>query len=210
MNRRRSRFTATLSPRTSNEVVRKVILAYTADGVRDFYARQGYVVLEVRKGDYKREAAKRQVLRNAPGFTINHLAVKRAAAHLGIEWGVEIVTDSRVGSTGGNHSLIYSGGRCYHRDGRIFNLATATRVHHRIMVKTYHDAKTAGEIIWHELTHAAQSERAARDAGVDIPEDIHTAWAAVKAEYKGLYKNSPLEIEANRNMPYNDACPLAR
>lgn len=54
---KRTRYTATISHQSSNEVEKRVILAYDAQSVVDHYSRLGYLVLSVEEGDYRRQVA---------------------------------------------------------------------------------------------------------------------------------------------------------
>lgn len=193
---RRSRFTIY---RPERDPI--VVLGYTAEGVQHQFPGA-----RIERGDYRRPVASRRM-----GFKIDLAAVAEAADVLGIKWPVDVVTNSRYGGSLGNHSLRYSGGSVRHMGGRIANIDTATRVHHRIMVKTYNSTKRAGEVIWHELCHAMQAEREAAAANATTPEDIHAAWQTCSARGVGIgYQRKPIEIEAREFEAWNDDHPLAK
>ena len=132
--RRRQRFTVTCSHRSSDEVVKRVILAYSAIGAGDYYATRGYTVLEVARGDYRAQQA------GGWHWSIDQEALDAAVELLGLKLPVKIRFNSRVGNTNGNYRL----GAGYHD----------------IMLKTYRTAQQASQTLWHELTHAMQAERA--------------------------------------------------
>lgn len=165
---RRSRYTVTLS---TGE--RKVILAYSAEGARnyyaEFYASMGITVTRVAQGDYRKQqhAANRQA---QGGFTIDRQALAFAIEYLGLTWPVDIRTHARVGGTQGNHRLTPN-----HR--------------HNIMVKSYLTPEEASSTLWHELTHAAQAERAGN----------YHAWSEFVREQRRIpYSHRSIEIEARQ------------
>jgi len=53
---RRSRFTITYSPDDSNEILRTVVLAYSADSIRMRYSIPGATILGIERGDYRAKA----------------------------------------------------------------------------------------------------------------------------------------------------------
>lgn len=165
---RRCRYTATISHRESDAVLRRVILAYDAGSVQRHFERCGYTVLDVHRGDYRVEARMANA-KSGGGFTVDQAALNRAIQTLGLRLPVRIRFNSRVGSTNGNYRFM--GG------------------YHNIMLKSYRTAEQASETLWHELTHAMQAER----AGGTLE-----AWAKEQRKSRGKYQACPREIEARQ------------
>lgn len=163
MNQRRTRYTV----RFHDDDEPKVILAYSAQGAREYYERMGYAVRTVIKGDYRRQqrAAKAKI---QGGFRIDQNALKDAIDLLGLKLPVKVRFHARHGNTQGNYRL---------RDGW-----------HDIMLKSYHTPEQASSTLWHELTHAMQAERAGdKTAWRKVIAD--------QAVY--AYGRRPVEVEAN-------------
>jgi hypothetical protein len=85
---------------------------------------------------------------------------------------------------------------------------------HRIRIKNWLDTEQASKTLWHELTHAKQTEREIQFG----ERTLRPAFSRMKTNYeplpgrkKGRYKHSPCEIEANNvaEMMYADM-PLVR
>ena len=163
---RRTRFTVTV--RKHGDTTKVVILAPTSDDARYFYARRGYDVLSVVKGDFRREQ-RNATVQQGGGFTIDRAALKDACDLLGLKVPVRIRFSSKVGRTLGNYRGMSKG-------------------YHDIMLKSYRTAEQASSTLWHELTHAMQAERAGG----------HVGWQAELAKSYGKYKRCPLEIEARQ------------
>jgi len=177
---RRSRFTITYSPDDSNEILRTVVLAYSADSIRMRYSIPGATILGIERGDY-RAKARAAAVHAAGGFTVNRQAVDDAAALLGLKLPVRIRFNSRVGRTNGNYR--FKGD------------------HHDIMLKSYRTPEQASDTLWHELTHALQAER---DGRAD-----EAVWADVRrsqAHYSYLIR--PIEVEARKMSALMKDCPL--
>lgn len=179
---RRTRFTATVCrlDRQDAPSEKRVILAYDPVGVRKHYNRMGYVVLDVVKGDHRREAYKAAV-KSSGGFTVDRRALKDACDLLGITKPVRIRFSSKVGSTNGNYRFMGT--------------------YHDIMLKSYHSPAQASSTLWHELTHAMQAERAG---------GTQEAWQAEHEKSKGKYKRCPREIEARQMSRKMADVPLCR
>lgn len=194
MSRRRTRYTVTCSHHSDNAVVRKVVLAYSAEGAADYYTAKGYVVLSVAKGDLVAKAAAAQ-RHEGGGFRVSQAALREAIATMDLKWPVRLSMSSKVvtvAGADGNHSVRASFGQPFHR----------------IMLKSYLTPRRAGEVLWHELTHAMQAERAAATAGAVAFYDVNHAWNTHARQFKGLYRNSPLEIEAREFESWNNDLPL--
>lgn len=176
--RRRTRFTVTCSHVSSDEIERKVILAYDAPGAQGYYEERGYTVLRVQRGDYRAEIGQT--------WKIDREALAAAIELLDIKLPVKIRFNSRVGKTAGNYR--------FHECG-----------YHDIMLKTYRTAAEASATLWHELTHAMQAERFQR-ANPHLPP--RTAWLAQLEQSHGKYRACPMEIEANRMAADTDDLPL--
>lgn len=187
---RRSRFSVTFADGS-----RKVILAYTAQGAVDHYRRLGKRVVGVVKGDYRIDAQRAE-----GGWKLDRAAYREALDFLGIKWPVEIKVTSREGSRHGAHRLACVRGV----------------VVHRITVKDYLTPEQAGKTLWHELTHAMQSERCAAKVAADCGWDERhmpisarmEAWRETD-EREGSYRTRPIEVEARKYEAYNEALPLA-
>lgn len=166
---RRSRYTVTVIDSNGNQS-RRVVLAYSADGARQCYARRyWYSVVSVTKGDYRKVAAPTQP-KQAQRFKVDASALRDACELLDIRLPVKVRTHSRVGGTLGNHRF----------PGEAW---------HNVMVKSYLSVVEANSVLWHELAHCMQSEKAVR-AG--------KRWAAVSQAQRAYpYRIRPIEIEAN-------------
>lgn len=201
---KRTRFTATLTRPTSNEVVRKVILSYDASSVRWHYERLGFEVLEVKKGDYRK--ASRPPARPT-GARPHQQAIQEAIDFLNIKLPVEIKLTSRAGGRYGAHTPVPTGRNVSVRNGRVYNLDLATGWKHKITVKNWLSAEQMGQTIWHELAHAMQFERDALPVG--LPQDCLRHW---RTSYRDgtAYMDKPLEVEARSYEPHNSELPLAR
>jgi hypothetical protein len=167
--------------------VEKIILAYSADGARRYYEGIDWSVLDV-------YALKRRRAPNAHApavWQIDERAIRSACKTLDIRWPVRITRTasmSKLGRHAFRHSRVWSTPRHYITVDKRVSVAESTRV------------------LWHELAHAAQAERAAeayaREAGVAsrmvlLPREAVDAWR--KAELRSRkykYEKRPCEIEA--------------
>lgn len=178
---RRSRYTVTLIGGQ-----KYVILAYSAEQVRDHYTRQGFDVRSVAKGDFRKTERTNEVVSSGGGWTIDEEAVKQAAELLGVKRPVKVRTHARVGGTHGNYRL---------RNRR------PEQPYHDIMVKSYLSPSQASETLWHELTHASQADRC------DTPE----AWEAFSRNQRRYpYRVRPIEVEARETSKTFADVPLTR
>jgi hypothetical protein len=151
---KRARYTATISHATSTKVEKKVILAYDAAGVRDYYSRQGYTVLEVRKGDFRKMEAVQELRSQGRPGTPNVARIREVARALGLTLPVEIKVR--------NGQNLHLGGWTAANDckTRIQQQTTpATHMRHQIALKGWLPAERMAEVIMHELEHARQFER---------------------------------------------------
>ena len=181
---KRSRYTAYLAKGDP-----KVILAYSPGSVRDFYECMGHTVVRVERGDYRRKARVAEARSQARPWRLDRAALAEVIDFLGLEMPVTVKQTSRVGAQSGCHNFKPAQGQFYTDPER--DTACGGMTHH-ITVKDYIGPERASEVIWHELTHAMQAERAA--AGLTDPRDQFDAWAACKI--KGVYRESPIEREA--------------
>ena len=141
------------------------MLAYTIDGVR-----RAFPQATVTTGDYRKAARQAEATSGGQRFRIDRHALKAACEQLQVYLPVDIRTHARVGGTLGNHQL------------------TSNR--HNIMVKSYLDADEASSVLWHELTHAMQAERAIRSG---------KPWAdEVREQRRYTYSTRPIEVEARK------------
>lgn len=176
----RTRFTVTIQ-KGSAEIERRVVLCYTAQRASDYFTGRGFRVLNVQKGDYRKQqraAAKRA----AGGFTIDRKALAVAIELLELKMPVKIRYNARVGNTMGNYRF---------RNGV-----------HDIMLKSYLAPEQASSTLWHELTHAMQAER----AGGTI--DTWNSFAGEQRRY--TYAHRPIEIEARQMSKDKADVPLCR
>lgn len=183
---RRKRFQATVSyddgpPRTMG------VMAHTAEGARNCFESAGYSVFSV-------SAVKRRRTRGVgtpPKWQVDQRALESAMKKLGVTWKVRITrTSSR--SKLGAHRLRYR--------------EPAHRPQHSITVDKLVSPTEATRILWHELAHAAQAERAAvqfaRECGYEDASALNgreclRAWREVDARSRRYsYKERPIEIEA--------------
>lgn len=206
MARRRSRFTVTM-----REGVKYVILAYSGMDARSHYERRGCNVLTVERGDY-RMAARTPSVPSHPQWRKNERAIREAIEFLGITKPVLIRVTNRRGGRGGAHQLrgVNSRDQFFSR-GLVKDFEVAADVGHYITIKSWHDAKRAGEVIWHELCHAMQAEQvlAALPAPVS-PREAYDAWTTHESKGKGVtYRRKPVEVEAREYERFNDEMPLA-
>jgi hypothetical protein len=206
---KRARFTASLTRATDNEVVRRVILCYTADQARAFYERQGWQVLEVSRGDYRKQP------RAASGAQVDQRALREAIASLGLVLPVKVRYSSRTGDSYGRHAVRPTHPSAAVRNGRIYGLKRLTnreaRWEHRIVLKSWLDADQMGRTLWHELAHALQFER---DHVIPCGFDASalTTYRRHHASYRDgtSYSQKPSEREARTYEPRNDSHPLCR
>lgn len=170
MSRRRSRFTVDLILK-DGKPHRSVVLAYSADDVRTRYhlPTRGQYVLDVKAGDYRKQQRAAEIKAQG-GYRVDQRALRAAIETLGLKLPVKIRYNGRVGQTNGNYT--FRGG------------------YHDIMLKTYHTADQASSTLWHELTHAMQSERVGGTLGT---------WAEYrKGQRRYTYRQRPMEVEARR------------
>lgn len=209
---RRSRYTVTASHESSNEIVKRVVLCYSADDARYYYAKRGYAVLHVERGDYRRKQAA-QAARSRGGFHIDQAALAKAKAHFGLKLPVEIKLNGRVGNTLGIYRLSPKGSGVIVKGGRIYGLDSADRLVHEITLKSYLTPEKAGESLYHELTHAMQAERelARLPEGLTVAEKFRKRTALHAAKNKYIrYEDKPCEREARKSEALNATMPLAR
>lgn len=203
---KRSRYTVTVSRLGSAAIDRKVILAYSALGARQYFENRHYTVLEVERGDYRRTERAARYVPEGGGFSIDQKALAEAIELLGIKRPVQIRLNGKVGPTHGTHRWVPRSGKFKVNP----NLDTATGgMLHRITLKSYLTAEQAGRTLWHELTHAMQAERESADAAT--MREAFEAWRFCSARGRGIaYNRKPIEVEAREHEPLNDDLPLAR
>jgi hypothetical protein len=190
---RRTRYTVTISHTTSNAIEWKVILAYSAQGATDYFARAGYTVLDVERGDYRKR--ERIVPAHERG-QLDWSNIGEAKALLGLEWPGDIRLCNRASQTFGTHTIAPG--------------VTGTP-RHKIMVKAWRTAEQMGRTLWHELAHAAQAERAARERGAVSFTDAAIARNQYRERSRGVgYRDKAHEVDARAHESLNDDLPLAR
>ena len=153
------------------------VLAYSPDGARSAAIRAGYTVVA---GPF---VSRRRTQAGDARWTVDDRAIRRACVALGVEWDVRI-TRTKAQRTNGVHRLRIRSGRPVHY---ITGPALA-------------DTAKATATLWHELTHAAQAERVARERGVhgDPLGALHAWVAFVRTQNRWSYERRPIEIEARR------------
>ena len=204
---RRQRFRAELSHTTSNAVVSRLMLAYDADDVRDFYERCGYVVLDVRSARKKRTTERPA----NPPWVKDDRAIRSACDFLGITLPVTIKPTNVAGGRHGAHQFRPTGPGVRIVRGRIHGIEHTTGFVHHITVKSWLSVEEASRTLWHELAHAVQAERL---LGSDplAASDPRAAMLAWKTAYRDgtAYEHKPLEREAREYEEFAAEQPLAR
>jgi len=183
---RRKRFSVTVQY-GQNEPAKKIILGYSAESVTRWIEARGARVLRV-------STVKRKRARNASApaaWQIDERALRSACKTLDIRWPVRVTRTASMEKLG-RHAFRH-------------NKAWATPRHYITVDKRVSVAEST-RVLWHELAHAAQAERAAeayaREAGVAsrmvlLPREAVDAWR--KAELRSRkykYEKRPCEIEA--------------
>jgi hypothetical protein len=151
------------------------VLAYSPEGARNAAERAGYSIVTGPR------PARKRTIQGEARWTVDDRALRAACRALGVEWDVR-VTRTKAQRTNGVHRLRVRNGRPVHY---ITGPALA-------------DTAKATATLWHELTHAAQAERAARDAGVHHdPSLANLAWCRfVRRQQRYPYSVRPIEVEA--------------
>lgn len=190
---RRTRYTVEATKGQFGQREKFDFLAMSETSGRAFLSRKGYRIHSFIT------AAQAVAQKQNAGWRKSLAGLTRARQELGITLPILIKQTSRIGDQQGIHSLHLENGK----------------LHHHIIVKSYLTPEEATEVLWHELTHAAQAERAA--AKVVRPEDfsalsyrVKTAWTAEQIHQRDWpYSRRPIEREANENMRKFAHIPLA-
>lgn len=153
------------------------VLAYSPEGARRAAENAGYSILA---GGGPRVARKQKSSQPAR-WTVNDAAIRAACRALGVEWEVRI-TRTKATRTNGVHRLRIRNGRPVH-----FIAGPALA-----------DTAKATATLWHELTHAAQAERVAREGGVhhDPLSALHAWVKFCNRQNRWCYERRPIEVEA--------------
>ncbi len=186
--RRRTRFIARLEK--AGETRERAILAYDAESVRSFYARQGYTVLSVERV----KPTRRERPQNAP-WTLDERAIQEAREFLGITRPVTLKVINHASRTMGEHRVTVG----------------PNGVRQTIAIKGWLSPEDASRTLWHELTHAAQTERAlARlPEGLSGRETIAHLKRQPERGYRSVrYERKPIEVEAREHEAMHDVLPL--
>jgi hypothetical protein len=181
---RRKRFHATV---VDAGFKRKItIMAYTPESARRWLETSGYIVLRLSAAKRRKSIAAGK----AAAWEIDQRALQSAMDKLDVTWKVRITrTASRTKL--GAHRLRYR--------------EPMHRPQHSITVDKTVSPTEATRILWHELCHAAQAERAARkfatEAGCPVGaltgRECLTAWREDNARSRRYsYDARPIEIEA--------------
>lgn len=182
---RRVRYTVEAQKGAFGEIKKFDYLVYPQDltGARAQLIRKGW-----RIKSFKPASEDRRSNPNA-GWRVSTAGLERAKREFGLTLPIRIKQTSVVGGREGAHRLEFSDGLPVHN----------------IRAKSYLTPERATEVLWHELTHAAQAERAIQAANGDV-----TAWGREsKRQRQWAYKDRPIEMEANRNMRNFRHIPLA-
>lgn len=136
------------------------------------------------------------------GWRVNALNLRTACQELGLQWPVVVKQISHKGSNQGKQGVRFDAhGKPYHL----------------VRAKSYLTPERAGQVLWHELRHAAQSEALAEDVGA-LPNTREYREAHALA-YNGRrpgrkrgtrYLNRPWEREARATEARNADLPLAK
>jgi hypothetical protein len=158
--KRRQRYTAYL-----DEGAPIVVFAYTTAGARAVAKGMTSArVVDIKRGDA------RMTLNPAGGWRLDANALERARRTLNLKLPVIVTTNSREGDTNGTYEF------------------QARQQRHKVMLKSYLTPESASRVLWHELTHAAQAERAGS----------FVKWMVYCAEQQQgwCYDERPMELEA--------------
>lgn len=184
-SRRRTRWEVTLSQ--GSVVTTGYALAYSADAVREWYTRRGYMVVSVTA------ARKPRAHNKIAKWALNHAALRTAQRELRLAWPVEIKLTGHEGGRYGAHTLASRNGQPMHK----------------ITVKNWLSPEQAGRTLWHELTHAMQAERAAAKFCATGYAQARAAWSKDPGRL-GSYRSRAIEVEARSNERRNNDIPLAK
>jgi hypothetical protein len=187
--RRRTRYLARLEK--AGVTRERAILAYDPESVRSFYARQGYNVLSVERVKPTRSARPT----NAP-WRLDERAIQEARDFLGITKPISIKVLNHASRNWGEHRVTVG----------------PHGVRQTIAVKRWLSPEDASRTLWHELTHAMQTERAlARiPAGLSGRETIAHLQRQPERGYRSVrYEDKPIEQEAREHEAMHDVLPLA-
>lgn len=192
--RRRKRFMVTVCYGGSLPQ-KKVCLGYTADSIRQYLERDPTAV--VLKVDV---VAKRKFRKGQPAtWTVDWENVQAACETLHVTWPVRIRRTSSRSHKGA------------HRLGSPANFRI-TPVHYIVVEKTATPDR-ATEVLWHELAHAAQSERCVRESNnrdMTVREMMRCWGKHYPRSRKIPYAIRPCEVEANQIVGIYGDRPLTK
>lgn len=128
------------------------------------------------------------------GWYLDQDAILEAMDKLGIELAVNIrfmTATRRAVSESGR-------GRSWGKGGKGYTYGTHrnTPKCHKITVDQERTAEETTNTLWHELAHAMQSERWAKETGKDIRLWHHADYKAVDGDWGNRYKGNAYELEA--------------
>jgi len=168
----------------------RAILAYDPESVRDFYARQGYTVLSVERV----KPVRRERPQNAP-WQLNERAIQEAKKFLGITRPIKLKVINHASKNWGEHRVTVG----------------PHGVQQTITIKRWLSPEDASRTLWHELTHAMQTERAlARiPTGLTGRETIAHLKRQPERGYRRIsYLDKPIEQEARDHEAMHEVLPL--
>jgi len=130
------------------------------------------------------------------GWYLDQDAILEAIDKLGIELKVSI----RFMTATRRAVREYGRGRSWGKGGKGYTYGTHRNLNkeHRITVDQERVADETSDTLWHELAHAMQSERWAKETGKNITLWHHADYKAVDGEWGNSYKGNAYEIEAER------------
>ena len=172
MASRRTRYRATLVK--AGEINERLIRAYTAEQVREHYSRLGYIVCGVIKEPRASRGASVPM-----NWKLDRAALREAIEFLGITYPVEVKQTRVAGGRHGAHCLIPHGRFVRRYRGGWYGVAESPdgTLSHKVTVKSWLDPERASFVLWHELTHCMQAERAiARECPNGTLEERWEAW----------------------------------
>lgn len=187
---KRRRFKVIVVNRRNGVEEQRIFLGYTANDPYDFYFKRGYDVRSVKP------VARRKPAAGVARWAVNQAALRRACRELDIRWPVKI-TRTAHRQRAGRHKLRLATGA-----------ATPT---HYITAGKLEGVGRASEILWHELAHAMQAERTAREKGALDGLAMLRAWGAHSRAMRFWdYDIRPTEVEARSYEQRAVSHPLTR
>lgn len=173
---RRTSFTAYLEDREDGLCYERICMAWNLDQVKAYYEESRPRARVIRVSP----TPKRKT--SAPMWEANQARLLRAYKTLDIRWPVQIRRTCSKQHQGAHKLKIHG------------NQATPT---HMIVVDKSLTPYQASRVLWHELAHAAQSERVARSVVALNARAMGAAWRGANLRSRKIpYSKRPCEVEA--------------